>query len=415
VTEVTDLAALAHEVHAWAEAHWDPDASVATWWARLADAGWSHPAWPTGLGGSDRTGAEARAVLAALAAHDVVAPPRGGVAADLAAPTILTHGTPGQVRELVRPIATGETAWCQLFSEPGAGSDLAGLTTRAVPDGDGWVVTGQKVWSSGADRADVGMLLARTDPEAPRHQGLTYFAIDMDQPGVEVRPLVVMSGSAPFCEVFLTGARVPDARRIGGRGEGWRVARTTLASERAMVAGGAPAGLHQARSGAHGDLQRSCREIVGRSRASASARRSPLRAGAGAVPAAVMVDLARRHGTATDPRARQVLARYWSQVKVNGWTMRRSAAAGGRLTGADGSVAKLSTARICQQSREVSCRVVGAPLLLGGAESPFGGDLQRVNLDSPGTRIGGGTDEIQLDLLGEKALGLPRDRSRSAP
>jgi alkylation response protein AidB-like acyl-CoA dehydrogenase len=356
---------------------------------------------------------EARAVLAALAAHDVVAPPRGGVAADLAAPTILAHGTPEQIRELVRPIATGATAWCQLFSEPGAGSDLAGLSTRARREDDEWVVTGQKVWSSGADHADRGMLLARTDPEAPRHEGITYFAIDMDQPGVEVRPLVVMNGTAPFCEVFLSEARVREARRIGGPGEGWRVARTTLASERAMVAGGALAGLHPARSGSGGDLDRPCSEIVERSRAAASERRSPLRAGA--VPATVMVDLARRHGTATDPRVRQDLARYWSQVKVNGWTMRRTAAAAGRLTGADGSLAKLATARICQQSREVSCRVVGAPLLLAGADSPLGGDLQRVNLASPGNRIGGGTDEIQLDLLGEKALGLPRDRTRSAP
>ena len=404
---MTDLAALGREVRAWTEANWDPDDTVRTWWNRLAGGGWAHPTWPAGVGGSGRTPAAARAVMAALAEQDVVAPPRGVLAADLAAPTILAHGTPEQVQALVRPIATGEAAWCQLFSEPGAGSDLAGVATRAVPDGDEWVVTGQKVWSSGADLADVGMLLARTDLDAPKHEGLTWFAIDLHQPGVEVRPLRVMNGSAPFCEVFLTEARVPDRRRIGGRGEGWRVARTTLASERSMVAGGAVPGLHAALSGSRGDLDRSCREVVERSLAQARAHRSPLRSGA--VPAAVMLDLSRQHGTHVDPVVRQELVRYWSQVKVNGWTMRRSAAARGRLTGADGSIAKLTTARICQQSRDLSCRVVGAPLLLAGPDSPLGGDLQRVNLASPGNRIGGGTDEIQLNLLGEKALGLPRE------
>jgi len=403
---VTALDALQDEVRAWVARSWDPDATVREWWARLADAGWAHPTWPAGLGGAGRSSAEARAILAALGEHEVVAPPRGVLAADLAVPTLLAHGTPEQVEELVPPIARGETAWCQLFSEPGAGSDLPALSTRAVRDGDEWVVTGQKVWSSGADQADVGMLLARTEPERSGRDGITWFAIDMHQPGVEVRPLRVMSGEAPFCEVFLTEARVPDRRRVGGRGAGWSVARTTLAAERAMVAGGGVAGLHPARSGRRGDLDRTCREVVERARARASEQRSPLRSGA--VPAAVMLDLARRHGTSADPVVRQELARYWSQVKVNGWTMRRSAAARGRLTGADGSIAKLTTARICAQSRDLSYRVVGADLLLAGADSPFGGDLQRVNLASPGNRIGGGTDEIQLNTLAERALGLPR-------
>jgi len=402
---VTDRSDLAEEVRAWVRGAWDPDLTVREWWARLADAGWAHPTWPAGTGGSGRSLGEARAVLAVLAEHDVVAPPRGIVGADLAVPTILAHGTPEQVAALVPPVARGEAAWCQLFSEPGAGSDLPALSTRAVRDGDGWVVTGQKVWSSGADQADLGMLLARTE-DRPGRAGITYFAIDLHQPGVEVRPLRVMSGEAPFCEVFLTEARVPDAMRIGERGQGWAVARTTLAAERTMVAGGALPGLHPARAGRAGDLDRTCREVIDRSRARAAAQPSPLRSGA--VPARLMLDLAREHGRAGDPLIRQELARYWSQVKVNGWTMRRSAAAGGRLTGADGSIAKLATARICQQSRDLSYRIVGAPLLLAGEASPFAGDLQRVNLASPGTRIGGGTDEIQLTTLAERALGLPQ-------
>lgn len=398
---------LAEEVHAWVESHWRLDLPVREWWLRLAEAGYAHPTWPAGVGGSDRSSTEARTITAALAEHEVVAPPTGGLAAHLAAPTILAHGTPAQVQELVRPIATGEAAWCQLFSEPGSGSDLASVGTRAEQDGDEWVVSGQKVWSSAADAADLGMLLARTDIDAPKHRGITWFAIDMHQPGVEVRPLRVMNGTAPFCEVFLSEARVRAHHQLGGLHDGWRVAQTTLAAERAMVAGGGVKGLHPAQSGQAGDLDRTVGEVVERAERRAGERRGRLRAGA--VPVAAMLDLARTHGRHREPTVRQDLARYWSQVKVNGWTMRRSAAAGGRLTGADGSIAKLTTARICQQSAELAYRIVGPALLLDGPASPMGGELQRVNLGAPGNRIGGGTDEIQLNVLGERGLGLPRE------
>src|SRR5438105_2392228 len=284
------------------------------------------------------------------------------MAAGLAAPTILAHGTPEQIPELVRPIARGEAAWCQLFSEPGSGSDLASVGTRAIRDGDEWVVSGQKVWNSSADKADMAMLLARTDLDQPKHRGITYFVIDMHQVGIEARPLRVMDGTAPFCEVFLTEARVRGDHVIGALNEGWRVAQTTLASERNMVAGGGVKGLYPAASGQAGDLDLTCGEVVERGRATAARRKSPLRGGA--VPAMVMLELASEYGKDGDALIRQELARYWSQVKVNGWTMRRSAMAGGRLTGADGSIAKLSTARICQQSRDLGYRIAGSGLLL---------------------------------------------------
>ena len=276
-------------------------------------------------------------------------------------------------------------------------------------DGDEWVVTGQKVWNSAADSADVGMLLARTDVDVPKHAGITYFAIDMRQPGIEARPLRQMNGASNFCEVFLTEARVPVDRVIGGVNDGWRVAQSTLRNERNSVAGGGQLGLVLARSGSEGDLDRKVGEVIDRARAVARAQRSPIRAGA--VPAKVMVELAREHGAAGDQGIRQELARYVSQIRVNGWTMRRSGAAGGKLTGADGSIAKLATARICQQSRDLSYRIVGAQGMLLGPISPFGGDLQLVNLASPGNRLGGGSDEIQLNVLGEQALGLPREPS----
>ena len=399
---------LAEQVQAWLDANWDTSITVREWWRRLADAGYSYPTWPVGLGGSGVSRRDGAAITAVLARNGVIGPPAGHLASNLAAPTLLEHATEAQQVELVRPIATGEAAWCQLFSEPGSGSDLASIGTRAVRDGDEWVVTGQKVWNSSADLADLAMLLARSDVDVPKHAGITYFAIDMRQPGIEVRPLKQMNGASNFCEVFLTEARVRNDRVIGVVGGGWRVAQTTIFHERNSVAGiGAMPGLFIARSGSEGDLDRKVGEVLDRAREAAKARKSPIRAGA--VPAKLMVELAQNYGVSGDPVLRQELARYISQVRVNGWTMRRSGAAGGKLTGADGSVAKLTTARICQQSRDLSYRIVGAQGMLMGKGSPLEGDLQLVNLASPGNRLGGGTDEIQLNVLGERALGLPRE------
>ncbi len=400
---------LAAEVEAWVDASWDTSLTVREWWLRLADAGYAYPTWPLGLGGSGASRRDAMTVAGVLAQHGVIGPPVGAMAATLAAPTLLEHATDVQRAELVRPIATGEAAWCQLFSEPGSGSDLASVGTRAVRDGDEWVVTGQKVWNSSADSADFGMLLARTDVDVPKHAGLTYFVIDMKQPGIEARPLRQMNGASNFCEVFLTEARVRGDHVIGEVNAGWRVAQTTLFHERNSVAGGGLPGLLMARSGSEGDLDRKVSEVLTRAREMAKARRSPIRAGA--VPVKLMFELAEKFGVAGDPVIRQELARYVSQVRVNGWTMRRSGAAGGKLTGADGSIAKLTTARICEESRDLSYRIVGARGMLTGQASPLEGELQMVNLASPGNRLGGGTDEIQLTVLGERALGLPREPS----
>ncbi len=400
---------LAADVQAWVDVNWDTEITVREWWRRLADAGYAYPSWPTGLGGSGASRRDAAIIAGVLAQNRVIGPPIGAMAARLAAPTILQHATEALQQELVRPIATGEAAWCQLFSEPGSGSDLASIGTRAERDGDEWVVTGQKVWNSAADSSDIGMLLARTDVDVPKHAGITYFAIDMKQPGIEARPLRQMNGASNFCEVFLTEARVPVDRVIGEVNDGWRVAQTTLLNERNSVAGGGLFGLVMARSGSDGDLDRKVGEVVDRAREAAGARKSPL--SAGAVPAKVMIELAQAYGVSDNRVVRQELTRYISQVRVNGWTMRRIGAASGKLTGADGSIAKLTTARICQQSRDLSYRIVGAQGMLMGSESPLQGDLQLVNLASPGNRLGGGSDEIQLNVLGERALGLPREPS----
>jgi alkylation response protein AidB-like acyl-CoA dehydrogenase len=400
---------LAVEVQAWVDANWDTEITVREWWRRLADAGYAYPSWPEGLGGSGASRRDATSIVGVLAHNRVIGPPVGAMAAGLAAPTILEHATETLQQELVRGIAIGEAAWCQLFSEPGSGSDLASIGTRAERDGNEWVVTGQKVWNSAADVADIGMLLARTDVDVPKHAGITYFAIDMRQPGIEARPLKQMNGASNFCEVFLTEARVPANRVIGEVNDGWRVAQTTLLNERNSVAGGGLFGLVMARSGSDGDLHRKVGEVVDRAREAARARKSPL--SAGAVPAKVMVELAQTFGVWDHPVVRQELARYISQVRVNGWTMRRIGAAGGKLTNADGSIAKLTTARICSQSRDLSYQIVGAQGMLMGSGSPLQGDLQLVNLASPGNRLGGGSDEIQLNVLGERGLGLPREPS----
>ncbi|MCU1391074.1 MAG: putative acyl-CoA dehydrogenase [Ilumatobacteraceae bacterium] len=401
-TSETDLSA---GVRTWIEQNWDPQLTVGAWWRRLADAGLAYPMWPAGVGGRGASAAAARAITEQLAAAGVIAPPVGHVAATLAAPTILDHGTAEQIDRFLPPIARGEAAWCQLFSEPGSGSDLASVGTRAVRDGDEWVVTGQKVWNSGADSAQMGLLLARTDLDAPKHRGITYFLLDMEQPGVEVRPLRQMNGLSSFCEVFISEARVRDDCVLGELNGGWRVAQSTLAHERASVSGRSASGLAQARSGVtSGDLVLTAADVIERSR---RARTGGI--GGAAVPTQLMIDLAREFGLVGDAVIRQELARYYIQNKVNGWTMRRVAAARGRLTGADGSMSKLATSRICQRSRDLAFSILGASTMLAGQDAPMGGDIQRVGLGSPGIRIGGGTDEVQLNVLGERGLGLPRE------
>ena len=225
-------------LNGWLEANWDPELTLAAWWDRLGRSGWAAPMLPADRFGLALGRLDALRAARAISEFGAVGAPIG-LGLGMAAPTIAVHGTPEQVTRFVGPIVTGRSAWCQLFSEPGAGSDLAGLSTRAVRDGDAWIVNGQKVWTSGAQLADVGMLLARTNPAAPKHRGLTWFALDMHQPGVEVRPLRQMTGGTNFSEVFLTDVVVHDDARIGDLHGGWAVANTTLAYERAgMGAGG---------------------------------------------------------------------------------------------------------------------------------------------------------------------------------
>ena len=302
----------------------------------------------------------------------------------MAAPTVREHAQTDEVRHrLLRPLATTEEIWCQLFSEPGAGSDLAGLATSAVLDGDTWVVNGQKVWTSLAHRAKWGLLLARTDPDVPKHKGLTYFVIDMHADGVQTRPLRQLTGHAEFNEVYMTDARIPDAYRLGAVGDGWRVAMTTLMNERSALGG------------------------------------SGSRRGAGTISDAVAL-WASRPDLHT-PVLRDRLTRLWLRSEAQRLTSERSRAAatvGG--PGPEGSVGKLVGAELNQHIYEFCMDLLGPEGILYGSygmhdtssngdSADWRGPIQQRFLRSRANTIEGGTSEVMRNILAERVLGLPGD------
>jgi len=316
------------------------------------------------------------------------APPHGTLffGLSLAGPTVVTHGSDDLRRRALRPMFTGEEIWCQLFSEPGAGSDLAGLATRAVRDGDEWVVNGQKVWNTLAHLADRGMLVARTDPDLPKHKGLTYFMIDMHAAGVEVRPLRQITGEAEFNEVYLTDTRIADADRIGDVGDGWRVSMTTLMNERTTIG---------AASGGGGG---------------ASKRVSGIQEA---------LDLWRkRPAPDRDPVNRDRIARLWIESEVLRYTNQRAAAkARAGNPGPEGSIAKLALANMNKATYELCVDLLGADGIVGydyafkrpdeaGLEAPLGSS-RKMFLRARANSIEGGTSEIMRNILGERILGLP--------
>ena len=307
------------DVRAWLAEQWDPDRPLREWRGLLVDAGWACPSWPRAWSGRDLPPWADDIASQEIAAAGAVGTPFG-VGTGLAAPTLLAHGSDVIKQRFLRPVLTGEHTWCQLFSEPGNGSDLAGLTTRAERDGDEWVVNGQKLWSTSAHHADYGLLLARTDWDAPKHRGITYFVLPMHQPGVLVRPLRQMNGHASFNEIFLTDARVPDENLVGTPNEGWRVALTTLAHERQFRTVAAPR--------ADDRPGRTVREAQAESEEYFKTYRwYPQRAGR----ADLAIDLARETGRADDLVVRQELAaldRAPTRTPVDDATRARGAGAG---------------------------------------------------------------------------------------
>jgi alkylation response protein AidB-like acyl-CoA dehydrogenase len=404
-----DVGALRVQLRAWLRSNWDPEASLLEWRTRLADSGWASPTWPQQWCGRSLPASVAEMVTEELALIGAVGPPEG-VGMYLAAPTILHHGADDLKTRFVRPTVTGEITWCQLFSEPGAGSDLAGLTTRAERVDDEWIVNGQKVWNTSAAHADVGLLLARTDWDVPKHSGITYFALPMHQPGIEVRPLRQMNGHASFNEVFLTDARVPATNIIGEVGHGWSVALTTLAHERRLAA---MIGSYRVPTDVTGRAWEEA--ATEHALVSAPYKWYPQRAGR----VDLIIDRAVSTGRNADPVVRQAIAQLIGCAWSARWTAQRAAAARslGRPPGPEGSLGKLSSSNIARLSSRVHALIAGASGMLAGSDGPLGGTITEVFVSVPAISIAGGTDEIQRNILGERILGLPRepDTARHLP
>jgi alkylation response protein AidB-like acyl-CoA dehydrogenase len=369
------------------------------WQAKKADAGFAGLTWPKRFGG--REASPILQVIYNQEEEDFVVP-RGlyEIGLGMCIPTMMAYAKPEQLDRYVRPALRGEEVWCQLFSEPAAGSDLAALRTRAERDGDEWVINGQKVWNTSAHHADFGMLLARTDAAAPKHQGLSYFALPMHQPGVQVRPLRQMNGRASFNEVFVTNARVPRENVIGEVGGGWAVALTTLAHERRFGAMRPPS-YDQRRSRA-----------LDEARAEATAHFAvyawyPQRAGR----VDLVIEHARMAGVHRDPLIRQAIARLITMQRVSQWTAERARAAraSGRQPGAEGSIGKLAASNIAREAARVHAMIAAADGLLTGPSSRYDGVIAEVLVSVPAQSIAGGTDEIQKNILAERMLGLPAE------
>jgi alkylation response protein AidB-like acyl-CoA dehydrogenase len=430
--ETTGTEELLSELRSWLADSWDPDLTVAQWWERLGLAGWAAPGLPTNAYGKAMARSDAVLVQQEVAAFGALGAP-AGLGLLLAAPTIATHGTQEQIDLYVRDIVTGRKAWCQLFSEPQAGSDLAGLQTRAVRDGDEWIINGQKVWTSGGQYADLGMLLARTDPDVPKHQGISYFAFEMLQDGVDVRPLKEMTGHALFNEVFLTDARVADSALIGGLNNGWAAANTTLMNERAGLGsgGGNAAGGGLAQPGTvMGMLSRRVGDLVTaqppKAGANGGAQKSQQPGGAlGAMRggANLLIAQAQSRGVNTDAGIRQDLARLYTLGELgrfNGLRMKAVKEQGGDIPGMP-NVAKLSMSQIVRLTRDLGLRILGPAGTLHAYESdekaalkhatgdPFAGGITEMALFAQAPPIYGGTDQIQRNILGERVLGLPKE------
>ncbi|MBA3810902.1 MAG: acyl-CoA dehydrogenase family protein [Caulobacteraceae bacterium] len=386
--DTPEEAAYRAEARAWLQAHAprptgkidngldDPvsmDASRA-WQREKADAGYACITWPKQWGGGG--GAAWQSVIFGQeeARFETPANPFA-IGLGMCVPTVMTAGNEADKERFVRPAARGEEIWCQLFSEPAAGSDVAAARTRAVRDSEDWVINGQKVWTSGAHYSDFGLLLARTDPDAPKHKGLTMFWIDMKAPGVEVRPIHQMSGASNFNEVYFTDLRIKDSQRIGEVGEGWRVSLVTLMNERLAIGGGGGAG--------HRQVLKLAGEI------------------------ATLAGPAIR-----DAGLREKIADWYVQAEGLKYTRYRTmtALSRGQTPGPESSIGKVVSATLMQDMAAAALEledqfgIISDPRL-----APLGGAFQTALMSAPGLRIAGGTDEILRNIIAERVLGLPQD------
>jgi alkylation response protein AidB-like acyl-CoA dehydrogenase len=348
-------------------------ADYEAWYPTFAGAGLVVPTWPVPYGGLDVGGPLARAIERVLAPYNLGRLNPLGL--NLAAPALFAYGSEEQRLRYLPAIVGNEERWCQLFSEPGAGSDLASLAMRAERDGDVWVLTGQKVWTTWAHVSDLGVCLARTDPGVPKRRGITYFIVDLRAAGIEVRPLRHITGEIDFNEVFLDGVRVPDSCRVGAVNDGWRVAGATLSGERQMVSGAGSGGVD--------------------------------RIGGAGVDA--LIEGVRRTGGTDDAVMRERLARVYSEERIRAWTNERVRAGlkAGRSPGPESSIGKVHQGALNQRIQVLATDLLGMDALAWE-----GGDLPRAvkgMLRSRANTIEGGTTEANRTIIGERVLGLPRE------
>ncbi|ANW66095.1 acyl-CoA dehydrogenase [Mycobacterium sp. djl-10] len=365
------------EARAWLDQHWDPALDRSAWFDLVVDAGWAAPSWDTRWFGRGLSTARSRAVADEF--RRVGAPGSGQDRMNLWAATVYAAGSDELKSQVLGGFLRHRLRGCLLYSEPGAGSDLAGLRTRAERDGDEWIVNGQKVWTSFAQKADYGMLVARTDVDVPKHRGLTFFLLPMKQPGVTVRPIHQITGESEFNEVFLDDARVSDTLRVGEVDAGWAVLQLALGLERAIMGGSAR--TERTKVADPGDI-----------------RRMSLR------------ELAVHLGRFDDPVVRQDIARIEAFEAVNRWNLARSKAAGSQAERLSVlSLSKIAMSRILHQSARVYFDLAGPESMLEGPENSLGDATTFRALNAYFTSIGGGTDQIQRNIIGEKVLGLPRE------
>jgi alkylation response protein AidB-like acyl-CoA dehydrogenase len=342
------------------------------WRAQLFDAGFGWITGPAQYGGRALTPAHDRTYREVAAEYRTPSEAPFGIGLGMVAPTILAHAIDDVKQRYLRPLWRADIIGCQLFSEPIAGSDLAGIQTRAERDGDEWVITGQKVWTSGAHYSDVGEIITRTSPDKPKHKGLTMFLVDMHAPGIEVRPLRQMTGGASFNEVFFEEVRVPDTHRLGDVDEGWTVALTTLMNERASIGGG---GL-----------------------------------GSGSTGTSRLIETARRLGVVDDPMIRQRIADLFVHSSVARYNNLRAMAKirAGQLPGPEMSIGKLTLTQNMSRTASLIAEMLGPRLTADTGEWGTYAWAEFV-LGVPGVRIAGGTDEVMRNIVGERVLGLPKE------
>ena len=349
-------------------------ARAQAWQAKKADAGWACITWPVEYGGRGAT--RIQAVIWNQEESRYRTPPNlFGIGQGMLGPTIMVHGSAEQKERYLRPMLRGEEIWCQLFSEPSAGSDLAGLRTSAVRDGDDWVINGQKIWTTGATYCKWGMMVTRTDPAAPKHKGITYFIVDMQAPGIEIRPIKQINGASGFNEVFFTDVRVADRQRVGAVNDGWRGALTTLMNERAAIAGGGVGGP------GFEDLVRLAKRTDRNGRPAFE-----------------------------DGAVRQRLARLYIRLTGLQYTGYRTqtALSRGATPGPEASIGKLVGAPLRQEMASFAIDLQGmAGAMIDRVSAPEEGAWQQAYLGSPGLRIAGGTDEILRNIIAERILQLP--------